>query len=390
MWREVCQQAGGKIAFVPSIVNADLRAASLRDRHQNYGNLTATARTNSSNLNVRLNSDFGGSNIVLTSRTELTRDYSTTLDATVRGLQIEKVLVLASPNDTQTRGTLSLTAHASGTLSDPRANVSFNLAKAVVYDEPLDQAEGSIAYTNQLVNISNLRLGSPAGQVELAASLSHPASGSLTDFRTGHIELALKNSRIDLGRVQYVKKIKPGLTGMAQLAADASADFSQINGERQILFSRLDANGGVTGIQLNRQNLGGITFKCETKQNDVSFNLDSDLGKSSIHSSGQLRLQRDYPVDAKLTFANVTYSGFKAFSETSAEVAPGFDGLLEGQVNVTGPATQLKNLRGDLQVSRLELSTTRSSTTAKILALQIKAQSWRIWRIRPFKFKTFT
>ena len=363
------QDAAGKIAFTPSIVNANLRAMSLRDQHQNYGNLTATARTNSSDLNIRLDSDFAGSSIVLTSQTELAHDYATTLDANVRGLSIEKVLLLAALSDTQARGTLSLAAHATGTLSDPRANVSFNLARAVVYNEPLDQVEGTIAYTNQLVNISGLRLASPAGQIELAGSFSHPASNSLTDIRAGHIDLNLKNSRIDLGRVQYVKKIKPGLTGTAQVAADASADLSQRNGERRILFSRLNVNGGVTGIELNRQALGGVTFKSETKGNDLSFNLDSDLGKSSIHGSGQWRLRPDYPIDAKLTFANVTYSGLKGLFET-AEARPGFDGLLEGQIEVAGSASQLKNLRGDLQVSRLELSTIQPGANTNVVALQ--------------------
>ena len=357
------QHSGGALDFVPSAISADLRASAVRDRRQNYGDFTATARTNSSNLDARVVSDFGGAAIELTSRTQLIHGYPTTADASIRDFQIDKGLALAGENNVPASGILSLKAHATGTLDDPHASVTFDLTKAVVYDEPLDRMAGQIDYTNQLVNVSEFQLASPAGQFDFTGSLA----GKLP---AGHLDLRVKSSRIDLSRVRYVQNTKPGLRGTLQLAADASADLSRQNGEPRVLFSRLDTTGGVTGIELNRQALGDVNFKSETRRNTLSFNLDSDIGKSAIHGSGEMRLERDYPLDAKLTFSNVTYSGFKGLFGAAADTPPGFEALLEGQVNVAGPAAQPKSLRGGLQISRLELSTTTPGAKIKTLTLE--------------------
>jgi len=70
------------------------------------------------------------------------------------------------------------------------------------------------------------------------------------------------------------------------------------------------------------------------------------------------------PADAKLTFANLKYSELRGFLGTDPMVNPNFDALVEGDASVTGPALQPKNLRGDLQLSRVELFTTQPQKMA--------------------------
>jgi len=161
---------------------------------------------------------------------------------------------------------------------------------------------------------------------------------------------------VDLSRVKNVQKIKPGLAGTLRLAANASADLRMEKGQRKVLLSKLDANGGLTGMKWNSRALGDTTLEASTKGNLLSFKLDSDLAKSAIHGSGTARLQGDYPVDAKLTFTNMTYSGIESVLGSQPAVRPGIDGLVEGQVTVTGPAMQPDNLQAALQLSRLEVS----------------------------------
>src|ERR1035438_2268618 len=63
----------------------------------------------------------------------------------------------------------------------------------------------------------------------------------------------------------------------------------------------------------------------------------------------------DYPVDAQVSFANVTYSGLNAWIQGTVRT---FDGSLDGKVSVAGPAARtpqnLSDLRGTLQVTKLE------------------------------------
>lgn len=350
--------SAGKLEFLPAVINADIKATGVRDRGQSYGNLTVTARTAGSDVNARVDSDFAGSTIQATSRTHLAQGYPTTADATIRNLQIEKVLALAeSGSQLPAAGTLSLTAHATGTLDDPRANLTFDLRQATLYDEPVDRVNGTLDYTNQLVNISSLQVTSPAGRIDLKGSLAHARS----DYKNGRVELHLGSQGIDLRRLETIQKSKPGVAGGVRLTADVAADLRVENGEQQVWPSRFDVTGGITGIQWNKQSFGNVTFQGETKANVISVKLDSDFAKSVIHGAADIRLHGDFPAEGKLTFANVTYGQLEGFLGSQPEVRPHFDALVEGQLSFNGLLKQPKTLRSDLQLARLEVYTIATS-----------------------------
>jgi translocation and assembly module TamB len=349
------RNAEAKLEFVPSAVTADATAREVRDRGQNYGNLTATVRTNGSVANARIDSDFAGSNIQVVSRTQLAPSYATTGDATIRGLPIERAISIANlANQVPASGILSATAHVTGTLDDPRANATIDLTKAMIYGEPLDRLDATIDYTATQVKLSSAQAGSPAGRIEASGSFSHSPS----DFRSGHADLHLATAGIDLLRVQNVQKNKAGLAGKLRLTADIATDLRTEGGEQKILPSRFDVSGGATGIEWNGRMFGDATFQGETKGNVILAKIDSDLAKSAIHGTGQVRLQGDYPMEAKLSFTNVTYSGWQGLLGPSLpEARPGFDALVEGNLSVNGPAKKPKTLQGELQLSRLALFT---------------------------------
>jgi translocation and assembly module TamB len=64
-----------------------------------------------------------------------------------------------------------------------------------------------------------------------------------------------------------------------------------------------------------------------------------------------MRLTADYPVDAKLTFNNVTYAGLLPL--LGGPQRP-FDASANGQITVAGPITKVDQLRGAVQIARLE------------------------------------
>jgi translocation and assembly module TamB len=102
---------------------------------------------------------------------------------------------------------------------------------------------------------------------------------------------------------------------------------------------------------LNKKPLGDLTATAETRGQEVVFALDSNFANSTIKGHGIMELGGNYPVDAQLSFANVTYSGLNAWLESTVRT---FDGSLEGQVSVNGPMTRTQDLRGTLQVTKLE------------------------------------
>ena len=195
---------------------------------------------------------------------------------------------------------LSAKAHVAGTVSDPQANVDFALAKTVVYEERIDKAQATVNYTSRSIDIPSLQISSAAGQIDGNISFSHPQN----DFDNGHVQLHLASSGIQLASIQNVKKTKPGLAGRLRLLADAAADLRTQGGKQQVLFSKLDADIGATGIELNRKPFGSATVRAETKGDRLTFQIDSDIAKAAIHGDGNAQLRGDYPIDARVTFAN--------------------------------------------------------------------------------------
>ena len=114
---------------------------------------------------------------------------------------------------------------------------------------------------------------------------------------------------------------------------------------------RLNANVGAHGLALDKKPLGDLTATADTQGKQVVFALNSNFARSAIKGNGRMELGGDYPVDAQVSFANVTYSGLNAWLQSTVHT---FDGSLDGQVSVNGPVARTQDLRGTLQLTKLE------------------------------------
>ncbi|MBV9405736.1 MAG: hypothetical protein JO211_10360, partial [Acidobacteriaceae bacterium] len=199
--REVNKQSEVTIANI----TADLSARGLRVQNQSAGDLTATARTQNGAVNYNVTSNFAGSDIRVNGRTGLAKDYPTTADAAVRNLSVGKTLSIAGQGSIPASGTLSADAHVAGTLDAPNADLSFTLASAKVYKEPIDRLQGALHYSNTVLNISSLKLDAPSGSITVAGSFSHPAK----DFNSGSVSLTVNSTDIQLAKIVHIQQEKP-------------------------------------------------------------------------------------------------------------------------------------------------------------------------------------
>jgi translocation and assembly module TamB len=135
---------------------------------------------------------------------------------------------------------------------------------------------------------------------------------------------------------------------VAEVVADGAATLRK---NAAPLFSTLNANVSTRGLALNKKALGDLTATAETQGGRVAFALNSNFARSMIKGSGQMTLGGDYPVDAQVSFANVTYSGLNAWLESALET---FDGSLDGQVKVSGPVARPEEMKGTLELTKLE------------------------------------
>jgi translocation and assembly module TamB len=341
-----------------SNISADLSARGLRVQHQDAGDLTATARTTNGTVNYDVSSDFAGSNIKIDGHTALAKDYPTTADASIQNLSVQKSLQIVGESSIPASGSLSANAHVAGTLQMPNADLSFALVHANVYQEQINRLQGSMHYSNTVVNIPSISLDVPAGSVTLNGSFTHPAN----DFNAGALRLNLNSTPIQLAKITHVRQERPDLAGTLRLAADLSANIREEHGSRTVLFSNLNADASANALRMNSRDLGDASFAAHTTGSTLNFRFDSDIAESQIHASGTSQLTGDYPVNATLTFANIRYVNITPFLLTEPGVRPEFDALVEGQAAVHGPILNTDALSGRLELSHLQAQTLPHST----------------------------
>ncbi|HXJ41833.1 MAG TPA: hypothetical protein VNH18_21325, partial [Bryobacteraceae bacterium] len=291
------EQAG----FLLSAVDADASARGLRVGEQNYGDINVKARTRRQTVNYEAVSDFAGSKIRVTGDTQLVRQYPTTADVAISNLPIEQALALAKRSDIPARGRLSGAAHFAGTMKNPQGNVELDLANAVLHDEPLEHVRVRATYLARSIDISQFEIVSGPSRIDLAARYDHPAG----NLNAGNLHFRVSSNRIDFARARNLQEIRPGLGGTVKITAQGEATVSEA--EPRIRLHDLNASLDGTGISVQGKNFGDLVLNANTTRGRLLFKLDSSLAGASIHGTGTADLTGDYPVNAVLTFNNVTW-----------------------------------------------------------------------------------
>jgi translocation and assembly module TamB len=350
----------GKPEFALTRMTANISADNLRFEQQNYGDLTVNARTSGQTVQYLIASTFADSNIHINGTTQLQRDYATSLDATIANLPIERVLAVAQRTDVPARGTLSGTAHFSGSKDQPAGNLALELTNAVLYDEPVSRLTARASYEPQMAAIQQLDAVTSGGQIGLTAEFDHPRD----NLETGTVQFHLSGKAINLARVRNVQARRPGLGGTLRIDANGSAEL--LNALPRVSVRALTANIAATGITTNGKNFGDATLTADTRNNTISVALNSDLAGAAIKGQGTAQLAANYPVDAQLSFEGITWTRLQGLVLPQASPQENFEATTDGRITVQGPATQPEQLRGSLRLTRLEVTSAGLTNAAPI------------------------
>jgi translocation and assembly module TamB len=360
------KDVNGKTEFQLAAVNGDFNIRGLEAEGNRYGDLTATARTTGNTINYQLVSDFAGSNINATGHTQLVTDYPTVLDASLRSLPIERALAVAGRGDITASGRMSGNVHFAGTIDKPQASVDASLVNAVIYREPFDRIEAKASYGPQAIDIQQLNVVAPSGSIELVANYTHAPN----DFENGAVKFTVKSSDVHLAQIRTVQKFRQGLAGTLRMAVDGAAAIRHGSDDKpQILLSSLNGNIDATGVAMKGKNIGGLRLAANTRGDTLAFNLDSDIAGAKIQGAGQATLRGDYPVSARLTFANITYSGLQPLIQPESEAPPLFEVAVNGGASVNGPVMKTDALAAKLDIAQLKV-TAKATAAARPVTFQ--------------------
>ena len=346
----------GEVAkkFQLTSVNGNASVRGLQSEGQSYGDLTATASTSGQTVNYNLTSDFAGSNISVSGDTKLAPDYPTTARATLANLPVERVLAIAHRSDIRVKGLLAGTANFSGTIANPQGSADLNLSKAMIYDDAVDRLHARIDYQPRSIDITQLELAAGPSRLDLTAHYDHPAG----DFQSGNLRFQIDPSRIDLARVKTIGEQIPGLAGSLQLDANGAAQIRA--SDPRVLLSDLKANVKANGLAARGKNLGDLMLTANTTSGRVNVALDSNLAGASIQGHGAIQLAANYPTSGQLTFKNITWTGLAPLLAIRSKAPQDFEAAADGEASVEGPLTNVQQLRGSFQLSRLQLTSNSS------------------------------
>jgi translocation and assembly module TamB len=357
-------ETNGRTDFLLTEVSGNVSARSLRSEGQNYGDFKATARTQQQTLHYDVASDFAGSKISIRGDTQLTPDYPTEADATIRNLPVERALVLAKRTDVSAKGDLSCTAHFAGTTRNPQGNVDLDLTRAVLYQEPIDHVHANITYLPQRVDVHIIEVVAGPSHITLAGTYDH-APG---DLQAGNLQFRVNSSGVDLGRICNVQESRPGLSGALQI--EANGDVTVNRAGMRVQPHHLNANLAATGLTDQGKKLGDLKLSANTTGSRVDFALDSNLADASIHGRGNAELTGDYPLNAELAFQNATWTRLQTVLDPSHGEPPSFEAVADGTATVSGPVTKLDGLRGSLKLTRVNLNSIASKGSRGPVVIQ--------------------
>ena len=348
-------------------INGNASVRGLQSEGQSYGDLTATAKTSGQSVNYNLTSDFAGSNISVIGDTQLAPEYPTTAHASLANLPVERVLAIAHRTDIPVRGVLSATASFNGTIANPQGSADLNLSKATLYDDAVDRLHARVDYLPRSIDLSQLELVSGPSHIHLNAHYDHPAG----NLESGNLQFHIDPSRVDLARVKTITERSHGLVGTVEVDASGAAQLRA--SDPRILISDLNANVKAAGLATNGKTLGDLTLKANTVSGRVNLALDSNLAGAAIQGRGAVQLASGYPTDAQLTFKNVTWTNLAPLLGSGSITPQGFEAAADGEASVNGQLTNTQQLRGSLQLTRLQLSS-NSSLLRKTGALLLQNQ----------------
>lgn len=291
--------------------------------------------------------------------------YPTTADANLSNLPIQRVLVLAHRADIPAKGNLSGTAHFTGTISNPQGNANLEIANATFYNETIDDLRAQVTYLAQSIDVPRFTIAAGPSRIDLSARYDHRAGS----FEDGNLQFRLTSSRIDLARIKNVQERRPGLSGSLEIEASGATEIRP--NEPRLLIHDLNADVKATDLGAGGKKFGNLTLTANTSANRLNFALDSDLAGASIHGDGNAQLAANYPLDAQLTFRNLTWARIEDLMGRVDGEAARFDASADGQVSLRGPLLNADQLSGSLQLTRLEASSIATAPRAvKTVLLQ--------------------
>ncbi len=200
------------------------------------------------------------------------------------------------------KGIASAAVRVSGSLRDPQANLTVNIANPRAFGEAADRVTATLKVTRDSVEASDGQAADGPGIATFSGSFraSSPdwKSGG---WKSGDVQGQISTLNLPVGRVEALAELGPGVDAI--LSGTMKGQGRVTNG----VFALTSANGDFSaqGVSFRGESLGAITVAAESARDEVSVNLHGDLRGVPFEGSGSWRLNGDQNGSGTVKFARM-------------------------------------------------------------------------------------
>jgi translocation and assembly module TamB len=231
-------------------------------------------------------------------------------------------------------GLLSGDLSASGSQNQPQAKGHIELAKAVVYNEPLNLAAMNIDADKQTIHLDG-EVRAAAGA--MTAKLAYQPAAK-------HFEIAVNTDGLILEKVQALQRAAGPVNG--KLTAN-------ISGNGTIDNPNLTAHLQIPELEMRGETFHRMDGQLDAKGKHTEFHVNSNVEQTSIQAKGTVELTPGYPANITLDTGKVPIGALLARFVPNSQ--HGADGELEIHGTLQGPLQTPAQLQARVEIPTLQL-----------------------------------
>jgi translocation and assembly module TamB len=231
-------------------------------------------------------------------------------------------------------GLLSGELSVSGTQNQPQAKGHIELAKAVVYNEPLTLCAVNINADQQTIHL-NGEVRAAAGAI--TAKLAYQPTAK-------HFEIAVNTDGLTLEKIQARQRSAGPING--NLTAN-------ISGSGTIDNPNLTAHLQIPDLEMRGETFHQIDAQLDAKGKHTEFHINSNVEQTSIQAKGTVELTPGYPANITLDTGKVPIGALLARFVPNSQ--HGADGELEIHGTLQGPLQTPAQLQAHVEIPTLQV-----------------------------------
>jgi autotransporter translocation and assembly factor TamB len=273
-----------------------------------------------------LNTHFDGS--LGLKKWELLPSSPLSANLTLTNGNLANLVSLAGSSSVQASGAAAASVYLRGTYGDPLGNAHVQVSDGSFNQQQFSNFLMNVDLADQLITLSQLEFDTAGGKIASSGTFRHPRDS----FMTGHAQLALSATGLQLAQVEALAKQNGGVAGLVQLAANVSGDIESRNKRTRFAVSNVTLDLSARNLEVHNQTAGDLTATARTSNGQVKYKLDSDFAGSTIRADGSTSLTGDYLTKAEATIQDLSVAKALQMAGQAAIPASG-DFSAKAQVN---------------------------------------------------------